>query len=231
MTKRAIRFSVLNQRGLRSATWNCFAHTHKDDVYLTCREMKGAMKVSFHESGKWHVGFDKTFLDKKAPKDSPLSKNRFPLKWPEPQELSPGVILAFRIIVPEDVINVPKKEERKSLVWIPSPPIGKAVEIAILLTHPEAKVSSWPGAKAMGTSLVGKIDLESGKKVWVVHRVIDLPPRMVPTTRVKPTFFRNLTPEEEKGQGLRAIGIGKHEDGSWYFCECLVKVKKVERDK
>jgi hypothetical protein len=222
MAEQAIRFSVSKQRRFRSATWKIFAQTHKDDVYLTCREFRGAMKVSFHESGKWHLGFDKTFLDKNAPKNSPLLVNRFPLKWQEPQELSPGVILAFRILVPEHVINIPKKEERKSLVWIPSPPKNKAVEIAIFLIHPEVKVSSWPGAKAMGTSLVGNIELDSGKIIWVVNRVIESPPLKHPP-RGKGTFFRNLTPEQEKGQGLRAIGIGEHKDGSWYFRECLVK--------
>lgn len=225
MTKQAIRFSVLNQRGLRSATWNCFAQTHKDDFYLTCREFKGAMKVSFHEIGKWHLGFDKTFLDKNAPKDSPLLIDRLPLKWREPPELPSGIILALRILVPEYVITVPKKEERKPLVWIPSPPIGKTVQILIYLAHPSVKVSSWPGAKAMGTKLVGKIELDSGKKVWVVHMVIDLPPLKHPT-RGKGTFFRDLTPEEEKGQGLRAIGIGKHEDGSVYLRECLFEELK-----
>ena len=225
MTKRAIRFSVSNQRGFRSATWNCFAQTQKDDVYLTCREFKGAMKVSFHETGEWHLGFDKTFLDKNAPKDSPLLIDRLPLKWQEPQELSSGIILALRILVPENVITVPKKEEKKSLVWIPSPPIGKTVEILIFLAPPEAKVSTWPGERAMGTKLVGKIELDSGKKVWVVHMVIDTPPLKHPAGG-KATFFRDLTPEEEKGQGLRAIGIGKHEDGSVYLRECLFEELK-----
>jgi hypothetical protein len=229
MPERAIRFSVLKQGRFRSATWKCFAQTRKDDFYLACREFKGAMKVSFHETGKWHSGFDREFLDKKAPKDSRLLIDRFPLKWQEPPELSPGVILALRILVPEYVITVPKKEEKRSLVWIPSPPIGKTVEILIFLTHPEVKVSSWPGANTMGTSLVGKIDLESGKKVWVVYRIIDLPPLKVPSTKGKATFFRDLTPEEEEGRGLRAIGTGKHKDGSVYLRECLVT--KVKRHK
>lgn len=228
MAMRAIRFSALKQGRFRSATWNCFAQTRKDDFYLTCREFKGAMKVSFHETGKWHLGFDKEFLDRSAPKNSRLLIDRFPLKWRVPPELSPGVILALRILVPEYVIIVPKKEEKRSLVWIPSPPIGKTVEILIFLTHPEVKVSSWPGANAMGTKLVGKIELDSGKKVWVVHMVIDLPPFKHPA-RGKPTFFHGLTPEDVKGKGLRAIGIGKHEDGSVYLRECLVK--RVERDK
>jgi len=228
MAERAIRFSVSNQRGFRSATWKCFAQTHKDDFYLACRELKSAIKVSFHESGKWHVGFDKTFLDEKAPKDSPLLKNRFPSKWQEPQDLSPGVILAFRIVVPELAVTVSIKGRRSSLVWIPSPPIGKAVEIAIFLTYPEARVSTWPGERAMKTRLVGKIDLESGKEVWVVHRVIDLPPLRLPT-RGKGTIFRNLTPEEEKEGGLRALASGKDKYGTWYFLE--YPVKKVERKK
>ena len=225
MAEQAIRFSVSNQKGFRSATWNCFAQTHKDDFYLTCREFKGAMKVSFHEIGKWHVGFDEGFLDKNAPKDSPLLIDRLPLKWQEPLELSSGVILALRILVPEYVITVPKKAEKKSLVWIQSPPIGKTVEILIFLAPPEAKVSTWPGERAMGTKLVGKIEFDSGKKIWVVHMVIDLPPLKHPT-RGKATFFRDLTPEEEKGQGLRAIGIGKHEDGSVYLRECSVEELK-----
>lgn len=198
MPEEAVRFSVSNQRGLRSATWVCFAQTQKDDVYLSCREFRGAMKFSFHEKGKWHLGFDKEFLDRKAPENSPLLRDRFPIKWREPKELYPGIILAIRIIVPEYTITVPKKEERKPLVWVPSPPLKKAVETSILLTNPEAKIASWPGANTLGTSLIGKIELESGRKVWVVHRIIDVPPLRVPSSKAKVTIFRNLTSEEKK---------------------------------
>jgi len=229
MTEQSIRFSVSNQRDLRSATWKLFSPKGKEDFYLACRELRGAIKVSFHQSGRWHVGFDETFLEKEAPEDSPLLDNRYLSKWPEPQELCPGVRLAFRIFVPEAAITVLKKEEEKSLIWIPSPSQGKAIEILIILTLPETKISTWPGAKSMGTSLVGKIDLDSGKKVWAVYRVMELP-SLKHLENGKSTFFGNSSQKDLKGPGLRALIPVEFVDGSMGFLDATIEENAKKKE-
>ena len=226
MTKQAIRFSVLSKEGMRSATWICFSAKEKNDFYLACREFKGAMKVSFHESGRFRIAFDKTFLERKAPENSSLLIDRSPIKWSEPNKFCPGVILAFRIIVPEWVVTIPIKNAEKALIWIPAPPKGLAIEIAIFLTYQEATVSSWPGAELMKTALIGKIDLLNKRTVWIVYRVIELPPLKFPTGG-RPIFFGRSSMEDLKKEGVRGILIGVNSDGSAYFFENTIK--KIEK--
>jgi hypothetical protein len=219
MPEQAIRFSILNQRGLRSATWICIVKTHKDDFYLKCRELGGDVKVSFHQLERWHIRFEEKFPKKKATEDSSLRNNRFISVW-SPIEIFPGFFRAFTILVPERVINVPKKKENKSLIWIPSPPKGKTIEICILVTLPKAKFTSWPGDKSMGTRFVGKIELDSGKKVWIVYRVIELP-SLKHTESGKPTFFGSSTEQDFKESDLRALIIIDIEDGSKGLLEAI----------
>lgn len=226
MSGNDIRFSVRTPEGFRSATWKCFSLKGKDDFYLVCRELKGATKVSFHESGKWHIGFTKAFLEKEVSKDSPLSIDRYTSKWTEPNELSPGVTPVIRIIIPEFAIDVPIREEHKGLFWVPSPPKGMAIEILIFMTNSEARVMSLPDALAKMTSMIGKIDLASGKKVWVVYRVRDFPQFKLPT-KTQATFFKS-SPKENvvTGPGLRAIITMVNKDGSRFLVE--MPIKKME---
>lgn len=222
MAKKEIRFSVSNQKGLTSATWVCVSPKGKDDIYLACRELKGAIKVSLHESGRWRVAWDKEFLDKDAPQGSPLLTNRIISNWKEPEELCPGVILAFRILVPDCAIIVPKRIEQKPIFWIPAPPKGWAIEISMFLTYPEAKLTAWPGAGSMKTALVGKIELKNMKKVWVVYREIKLPPIKI-LNGGKARLFGKSEVEGLKTNGLRAILIAADEYGSRCFLESIIK--------
>lgn len=67
MTELAIRFGVGDGQR-RAATWKCWAvdGPGRNDVYLACRELRGAMKASLHKSGRWHVAFDQQFLERNA---------------------------------------------------------------------------------------------------------------------------------------------------------------------
>jgi len=223
MAKKEIRFSVSNQKGLRAATWVCVRSTTNDNVYLACRELRRPLKVSLHESGRWRVAFNKEFVDKNLPSGSPLSTNRLISKW-SPKELCPGVILAFRILVPECTVTVPKRVERKPIFWIPAPAKGLAIEISIFLINPEAQLASWPGALSMKTSLVGEFELKSMKKVWVVYREIEMPQVRI-RNNGKLVFFRKLTKEELKTNGLRTLLIADDIYGSRCFLEKVIKKK------
>jgi hypothetical protein len=77
----------------------------------------------------------------------------------------------------------------------------------------------------MKTALIGKIDLLNKRKVWIVYRVIELPPLKFPSGG-RPTFFGKSSMEDLKRPGVRGILIGVNSDGSAYFFENTIKIIK-----
>jgi hypothetical protein len=223
MAKQAIRFSVSNKEGRRSATWICFTPKGKSDLYLACRELKGAMKASFHETGRNYVHFDERFLEEHAPKNSPLSVDRSLLKWDEPKESDQKVIQLFRIVVPERAVTKPISDEEERVFWIPAPSGGFAVEVGIYLTRPPEKVSFLPSTETIKDTLIGTIDLLNRGKVLVTYRVIEFALLKLPEGG-RPWFFGKSSMEGLKRPGVAAIIIaGPDDDGIFSFIECKVK--------
>ncbi len=97
---REIRFTVRNQGGQRAATWKCWSPPGKEDVYLTCREVSGALKASLHESGNWHIAYFEGFFEESVPEEHRTERGRFIDQWSRPKPIAPGITLAFRIITP-----------------------------------------------------------------------------------------------------------------------------------
>ena len=102
MPQQSLRFSVRDQDGNRAATWKLLTHTGsgKHDVYLTCRSLGGALKSSLHQSGSWHIGFIRDFLEKNLEDGHPKRNDPYIDRWARPTETGPGVTLAYRIVVP-----------------------------------------------------------------------------------------------------------------------------------
>jgi len=101
MPEHSLRFGV-GQPGYRAETWKCWTYHGAGKqrcVYVACRGLGNALKLSLHESGRWHVAFDsqqfsQMFEDANAPPD------RFMGKWDKPVPLSAGMTLACRIHIP-----------------------------------------------------------------------------------------------------------------------------------
>ena len=178
MSEVSIRFGVLNEAGQRAATWKLFARTGvgKQDVYLTCRALGGAIKASLHQSGSWHVGFDRGFLRDNLHESDTRQDDLYLDRWPRPACIAPGITLAYRVIVPAAGVNVPvgADELKGKVFWIPSAPLEMAVEIDVIITSPEVQCSDWAARKFMQTELVGSFVLDNGDTVWVVYRAVCL---------------------------------------------------------
>jgi hypothetical protein len=96
-----IRFGVRALSGHRAATWKIWSPgAPKNDVYLACRALNGELKASLHESGRWHVSYSKGFYKSGFEESSVKPPSRFTEIWPRPGDIAPGMILAFRVIVP-----------------------------------------------------------------------------------------------------------------------------------
>lgn len=233
MNEIAIRFGITDDNGKTASTWKCWTHSGagKSDVYLTCRSLKkGPLHASLHESGKWHIVYSEKFFAENQDVFVNRPESRFIDKWPRPSEIATGVTLAFRIVTPHSAINIPISSLDKGIFWIPAPPLDKAVEIAIIITSPNALVSSWPGKHSMNTTLVDSIFLDNGDRIWVVYRVIDCPTfTNLNNVQVTPKYFKGRSKDDLIGERLHIIILGQEKDGSRVMIDAAVKVTRPEK--
>lgn len=176
MPEHALRFGVSDGAGKRAATWVLVAaRPPKNDLYLACRSLGGALKTSFHESGDWRTAYIEAAFQELVESTGPEAQDRIIVQWPRPPELAPGITLAFRIVTPwTAVVSAIKSSDATKVTWVPNAPEGKATEITILISAADTTVSGWPGKDSMGTCLVGSMPLANGDTVWAVHMVTEM---------------------------------------------------------
>ena len=226
MAEQSLRFVVCDDEH-RAASWKIWTRTGqgKHDVYLACRSLGGALKASLHASDSWHVGFLRSFLSRELDADHPGRADPYIERWPRPPEIDPGVTLAYRIFVPTSAVNIPIDDSLpESTIRIPVAPKGKGVEIAVIITGPDTKITDWPARRSMNTELVGKLDLKNAETVWVVHRTDDVPPLSVETGNA--TWFKSGQEVDMSEGNIRGIVFGSHEDGSRFMIECAVDASR-----
>lgn len=150
--------------GACSSTWRVWGSRNHNDVYVGARTIVNTMKASLHESGQWQHSF---ISDEKA---APWrgDQGRHMDRWSAPDPVAPGLYRAYGIIVP-DCDLAPRPDgttESGSVVVLPSPGPGRAVEIVVALFE-----------QGSTTSLVfdecivaGGIKLPNGGGVGVIGR-------------------------------------------------------------
>lgn len=223
MPELAIRFTVQFQGRQRAATWKCWSPSGKEDIYLTCRELGGALKISLHESGKWHTAYFEGFFKSAVPKEYQTDAGRFIDQWNCPEAIAPGVTLAVRIVTPWSSITA-HGEMSTSIVSVPPPAEGKAIECGIFLIDRSTPMTDWPGKKAMNTELIGSYELPSGNSVWVVWWEINMP-KLNPL-HGSPKFYHGHSMEDLKTEHVRMLMFGDVPDGSKVIYDCVAKYEK-----
>lgn len=223
MPERAVRFGVKSSAGQVSVTWKCFTRTGsgKADVYVTCRSLALPLKLSLHESGQWHVAFDREeFPNLFEPSSSPSS--RFSRIWEQAQPLSHGLTLACRIHFPWYAINRGSGVGDPKVVWLPAPTEGHSTEVAIFVSTRQLDLAAWPGRDSMGTLPVGYLRLDGNASALLVHHTVPAVaggfPQLPP-----PRFFKGAS-EQDLSKANRALAWGRHTDGSVIFQEAPVIV-------
>jgi hypothetical protein len=221
----SIRFGVGDGRNRRAATWKCWAHrgAGKNDVYLACRELRGALKASLHQSGQWHVSFAASFLPAKAVAEE--WPTRFVETSARPNELSSGFTLAYRIVTPYAAVNAGMSDgEDQGIVWIPPPAEGHAVETIVAFTHSAPRNMDWPGRRSMGTDLVGAFSLDNGHVVWIIAREITPPAFELSMNDAR--YFHGKTSADVKDPGVRGIVFRHEQDGSRSMWEIVDAIEE-----
>jgi hypothetical protein len=159
MGAREMRFAVRADHGC-SPHWKVRVGATRSDVYVSKRSTGSIFHVSLHENpDHWHI---------KGRSRSSGDSQEVWLRWDRPNEFAPGFVRALDLTVTPAVIDKPLGH-RKQTYWYQFPGPERWVQFNVWLEHPLAnRDDSWPGKRAMGTQLVGRLPLSSGWTVCVV---------------------------------------------------------------
>lgn len=228
MPERAVRFGIADSVKRRAASWKCLTYvgSGKKDVYVACRSLAGAIKLSLHETGRWHVAFDYAKFSTLFESGSE-PPTRFSGVWERPTPIVEGLTLACRIHTPWYAATIQEIALDPEVTWIDPAPTGQSVEVAVFLSDQNIDPNAWPGCRSMQTKLVGSFELDRGGSVWVVHRCCSAIEQRLPPMSA-PRYFRGKAEGDFLAFGVRAIAWGAHEDGSIVFQEGPVIVTKTE---
>lgn len=222
MSEQVIRFSISDGRGHRAVTWRLWTPSEKSDAYLACRELRGSLKASLHQSGDWHVAYSQRTFEELVEGAVPTHDDRFLQRWPRPKPIAPGVTLAFRIVTPHSAVTSTINEEDRNITWIPNCCPPYATEIDILIVSTNVAVTGWPGKRKMGTKPIGTYNLSNGDSICAVYRIIGMPD-FSSADKKTGTFYRGHTREDLKSRNLRALVFGQEADDSRVIFDCAVE--------
>lgn len=170
-----LRFAVGSAAGPRSRTWRLWVPKGKSDVYVSSRRLGNSVKVSLHEPGPSRFALTREFIRAGTYQATEGRDPRLAIEWERPRPKPPRqVARPFAIIVPWDEVLEREVEETGDVVWTPPPPVGRCVHFDLVYTPAGVTVTGHPGARSMGTELVGKVELENGEQVFVTSLVREM---------------------------------------------------------
>lgn len=227
------RFCVGDPDGPRSSVWRVWKHTSasKSDIFISPRNTAGLIKASLHESGIWRFAFTAEYAEREFGKEHEVHDTRLIDRWERPNDIAPGVTLAFRIVIPGSDLHVSPmpSSDRKQLSWIDPPIENQLVEIDLIITEPNVRTTDWPAKNGMGTSLLSSSILPSGETLWLVYLYADIEEGWIldrerfraQLRRVKPRFVHASS--LLKAGNPRFMVMGFYQDGSRYFMDLAAK--------
>ncbi len=220
-SEKSIRFCIAGlDKNIRAASWKLWSPPNKNDIYLAGRELKGAAKISLHQSGSWHLAYDAEFYDQKVPDDAATDNGRFIHTWNRPVDFAPEITLALRIVTPWTAIGSELKPSSK-IHYVNPPDEGEAVEIAVFITSQGIIDDHWFEGNSLKSKLIGSYLLPNCSTVWVVHHNIECPDFSELPTNIR--MFKDVK-KSDIPRNLRAMAFGDHNDGSKIIYDLLGKV-------
>jgi hypothetical protein len=144
---------------------------NKNDVYVSSRRVANSVKVSLHEPGPARFALTREHVEGPNPIAVPRDDPRAPIEWDRPRPRLPDAPLVrpLSILVPATEVIERGYPETGSVVWRKPPASrGLCVEYDVLYSAEGLTVEGHPGARSMGTELVGTFKLSNGQQVWVV---------------------------------------------------------------
>jgi len=170
--EQVLRFAVGSPTGPRSRTWRLWVPKRKSDVYISGRSLGNSVKVSLHEPGPSRFALTSEWVCRTGFQAPEGRDRRLAVEWERPRPRPPQqVARPFSIIVPYDEVLGRGRPETGQVVWATPPPENTCVHFDIIYTPASAVVTSHPGARSMGTKLVGEVQLQNGERVFVTSLV------------------------------------------------------------
>lgn len=170
-----LRFAVGSAAGRRSRTWRLWVPKGKSDVYVSSRRLGKSVKVSLHEPGPSRFALTSEFVRSGSYQPPEGGDPRLAIEWERPRPKPPRhVARPFAIIVPWDEVLERDVEEMGNVVWTPPPLEEMCVHFDLIYTPAGATATGHPGARSMGTELVGIVELENGEQVFVTSLVREM---------------------------------------------------------
>jgi hypothetical protein len=167
-----LRFAVGSATGLRSRTWRLWIPKGKSDVYISSRRLGDSVKVSLHEPGPSRIALTTEWVRRTGFQAPEGKDRRLAVEWERPRPHPPRKIArVFSIVVPYDEVLERGMPETGHVMWIPPPLEGTCVHFDVVYIPAGAVVTGHPGARSMGTGLVGEVKLENAERVFVTWLV------------------------------------------------------------
>ena len=222
MAKATIRFGVFDDKGNRAATWNISASEKSNgaEIYLSCRELGGAIHTSFHKSGYWHTAYDNDFFEANIEPISSEGVTRYIEKWTRPPEIKPGITLVFKIIVAHAAVNTPVETGGKAVSQIPAPPLNRAVQVLILLIDAGQKL------QINNLSRVDEITFSDGSKLVVGWSEVDSAEIIEPGS-ANVQMVKGKTKEELESANIRILAFSVDQGGNRLIVELVNEVSET----
>jgi hypothetical protein len=133
------------------------------------------VKVSLHEQGPARWALTSEFVRKGTFQVPEGSDPRLAADWERPRPKPPlQIARPLAIIVPSDEVLEREVAEKGDVTWSAPPPDGTCVHFDIVYTPAGATITGHPGARSMGTELVGEVELENGEHVFVTSIVREM---------------------------------------------------------
>lgn len=130
------------------------------------------MKVSLHEPGPARCALTSEWVRRTGFRAPEGKDRRLAQEWLRPRPIPPNKIARpFTIIVPHDEVRARPAAKEGNVTWIAPAPEGQCIHFDVVYTPAGVVVTGHPGARSMGTRLVGVVDLENGERVWVTALV------------------------------------------------------------
>jgi hypothetical protein len=199
-----LRFAVSSTIGPRSRTWRLWVPRRKSDVYISGRSLGDSVKVSLHEPGPSCFALTTEWVRRtgfQAPEGRDL---RLAVEWEPPRPRPPRQIARpFSIIVPCDEVLDRGMPETGQVVWVPPPPENTCIHFDLVHTPVGAVVTGHPGARSMGTGLVGEVQLENKERVFVTWLIRP----MEEATRRHVVQLRSARIVDADGNPIEKVGM------------------------
>ena len=165
------RIQLTGSSGRCSTVWAVFSAKRSPDMYVCPRMSGGAVKVSLHASGSWHVG-----LTKESPQAPKMSDSRHWEVWQRGGMIGPGTTRAWYLLIPDQELRVATPDVKAHKL----PPVGPgsavSLELLMMANAPPTVafedahvVGRWPlhGRDKSCLVLARRISWTSEQQSWV----------------------------------------------------------------